>query len=262
MKMKKIVLIWGLCCFAVSVNAEIVLEGVGSISKIKRANVLVVTNTYANLLNMKPLLGAAKDAMPLNNNPNTLIVQNATSELLSPLFGLFGLSDCQDRKEARIIWLSGYSYTISNPDTYIYSFLGNEPFDAQTKKGAYDINRLLIELSSSSCKFVVGIDADPPNFRLSLPRNVTIIWASELGGQAKDTVEGGVLTLAFNKAYATNKTWTANTLTSFLRTNTAQLASSQPWVQSVHPDDTIYFPTADTSEPVIRVVPIYPTLYR
>jgi hypothetical protein len=136
--------------------------------------------------------------------------------------------------------------------------LGNESFDLQTKKGAYDINRLLVELSSSNCKFIVGIDADPPSYQISIPRNVTIIWASVLGGQAKDTKDGGDLTVSFNKAYATSKIWTANTLTAFLRGNTPKLTDSKPWVQNLFPDDTIYFPSENTPFPEARVSQNYP----
>jgi hypothetical protein len=258
MKLKKIVSIWGLCFFAVSANADVFIEGIGSFSKIQKANILAIVNSYIGLTNMGVLPGANKDASLFKNLPNTIVVQDADASKLEATIGLFAMSDCQERKESRIVHFSGHGYTyIVRPNSamYRYSFLGNQQFDEKTKNGAYDIDSLLVKLSSSNCKYVLVVDAVPPTFVQKLPRNVTAVWAAALGGYAMDTPDGGVLTLAFNKALSTSKSWTANTLTAFLRANTPELSGlySKPWVQSHSPDDYIYFPKEDTSSPEFRL---------
>ena len=200
---------------ATSANADVIIEGIGSISKIRKANILAVTNSYTGLTNMgAALTGAAKDAALLRNVHKAVVFEDADTSKIDTLLSLFASSDCQNRKESRIVWLSGHGYSYSlSPNSrsmYRYSFIGNQQYDEKTKSGAYDINSLLVKLASSDCKYVIGIDAEPPTFVQDLPRNVTVVWAAGLGGHTKDTPDGGVLTLAFNKEYTASKIWTAN----------------------------------------------------
>jgi hypothetical protein len=237
------------------------------------SNNIIISNNYKGQTNQTQIPGAAKDIEILKKHFEITSFENQDAVDLDYLFDKFSSSNCAQRKEARLVWYSGAAMTYKRQSgekiSMHYSITANDKMNKKTETVEnifFDFSNILAKLAASDCHFVIGVDATSPLNPISLPRNVSVIWAGSLGSEAEDTPNGGALTIAFSKAMAKDKLWTANSLTAYLQsvTDDKRLSANftKPWVQAANPDDTIYFPTATTPPPVVRVVPNYPTLVR
>lgn len=255
---------------------------------LQQKNVLVIANEYTDRYR---LLSPPKDAKSVEKELGGAVLMNIDTSSMGMALSQFSLSDCQERKEAKIIWFSGHardsvsSYGGASGE-YMgygqgsYSLLGNES-NGPNNYAQLPLDMAIDSLKSSSCQYLVVVDASPPHVHfLPYPSNVMVIWADYLGGVALDTYEkGSVLTLALLEAIKHRKSWKADQLTSFLQEEAVRQMkllgegelsrarklldgrpAPQPWVQSASLATTIAFPNLKTPNPKETVVPEFPKL--
>ena len=224
------------------------------------AAILFVGNIYAPPSTMPQLLGAKKDSELFAGTLGSVVVLDKSTANVKAAISAFANVDCGERDAARILWFSGQSVeafdTQSNTHAYVYidsSFTNPTLNERQIVPNGLSMNAVsfewvLLELSASSCKYIVGFDVTPPRNPLTIPKNVAAIWADSLGGKVLDSSAGGLLTRSFidiaGKANIIYLPVLAKQLSEkFVAISRAEkLDPSKPWVQGANDFNWVELP--------------------